>query len=113
MADPLELDTILAEFSEEDPAWVLRDAGSGKYVTIPHAKYPGRNIFHFFMSELDCKRILEALALEAPALRGRKIQVTEIKLKQAIRGVAGSGNPADGFVVHTPNEVFEYLWDKA
>ena len=59
MAAPLDLDTILAEFSEDDPAWVLCDTASGKYVTIPDARYR-RNIFRFFMSELDAKRILEA-----------------------------------------------------
>ncbi|MGD0289563.1 MAG: hypothetical protein ABSC63_07920 [Candidatus Binataceae bacterium] len=53
----------------------------------------------------------DPLDLEAPALRGRKIEAIEVKLKQALRRVAGSGNPADGFVVHTPKEVFEYFWD--
>jgi len=112
MAEPLELDTILAEFSEDDPAWVLCDTASGKYVTIPDAKYLGRNMFRFFMSELDAKRILEALVLKAPALQGRKIKAVEVKLKQALRGVASSGNPADGFVVHTPNEVFGILFGR-
>jgi hypothetical protein len=107
MANPLDLDTILGEFTDDDAGWVLRNAASGQYVTVPDPKFPGRNIFRFFMSEMDAKRMLEALVLEAPALRGRKIEAVEVKLKQALRGVAGSGNPADGFVVHTPNEVFE------
>lgn len=43
MTDPLSLDTIQSEFSEESEAWVLQDTKSKKYVTIPHPKYPGRN----------------------------------------------------------------------
>jgi hypothetical protein len=56
MAMPLDTDTILSEFSEEDTAWVLRDLESGQYVTIPHQRYPGRHIFHFFMSCEDAKK---------------------------------------------------------
>ena len=78
MADPLDLDTILAEFSEDDPAL--------------HEE-----------AEYTCSR--------GASLRGRNIKAIEVKLKQAVRGVAGSGNPADGFVVHSPNEVFENFWD--
>jgi hypothetical protein len=76
MADPLDLDTILAEFSEDDPAWVLCDTASGKYVTIPDARYPGRNIFRFFMSELDAKRILEALF-------SRRLRSGDVRSKQS------------------------------
>ena len=109
MAKPLDLDVIRAEFSEDDVAWVLRDEESGKYVTIPHVNYPGRNIFHFFLSELDAERMLDLLIVESPALRSKHILPHEVRLKQALRGIAGSGNPADGFVV-TQNKVFEFLW---
>ena len=35
MTDPLSLETIRAEFSEDTQAWVLQDKESKKYVTIP------------------------------------------------------------------------------
>ncbi|MDQ2865450.1 MAG: hypothetical protein M3R51_04435 [Candidatus Eremiobacteraeota bacterium] len=44
MTDPLSLDVQLSEFDASYEAWVLRDANSGMYVTIPHPKYPGRTI---------------------------------------------------------------------
>ncbi len=50
MEKPLDFETIRSEFSEDDVAWILQDSQSGKYVTIPHPSYPGRNIFHFFLS---------------------------------------------------------------
>ena len=112
MSEPLDIDTILSEFSEEDTAWVLREEDSGKNVLIPHSKYPGRNIFHFFLSELDAKRLIDVLMVESPALRGRRIAAYEVRLKQALRGIDNSGNADDGFVVHTPNEVFDFLWNR-
>ncbi len=110
MEKALHLDVILGEFAEEDPAWVLRDSESGKYVTIPHPRYPKRQIFHFFMSVEDAKRVAEALLAENPALKVKDIYPCEVKLKEALRGLAV--DPVNGFVVHTPNEVFEFLRER-
>ncbi len=107
MAMPLDLDTILIEFSEEDTAWTLRDLESGQYVTIPHSRYPGRQIFHFFMSSDDAKKVSSRLDLENPKLREREIYPYEVKLKASLRALAA--DPENGFVVHTPNDVFEFL----
>jgi hypothetical protein len=111
MTDPLSLETILAEFSEETEAWVLQDKKSKKYVSIPHSKYPGRNPIHFFLSKNDAESILTEILDVNWALRNRDIFPVNVNLLQAVRSIAADktlGN-ADGFVVHPPNEVFEFI----
>lgn len=114
MTDPLSLETIVAEFSDDSEAWVLRDTKSKKYVTIPHPRYPGRNPIHFFLSKADAERVLtEILDVNWP-LKNRDIFPVSVKLLKAIRIIAAdktAGN-ADGFVVHPPNEVFEFIRQK-
>jgi len=116
MTEPYNLETILAEFDEEAEAWVLQDKTSGMYVTIPHPKYPGRNPIHFFMSESDAQDVLVEILDVNPKLKKHEIYPVKVKLIQAIKGVASGakklGN-ADGFVVHSPNEVFEFINEKA
>ena len=48
-------------------------------------------------------------------LKAKDIIPIKGKLKPAILGIASDKNPdnADSFVVHSPNEVFEYLWSGA
>lgn len=111
MTDPLSLETIQTEFSEDAEAWVLQDTKSKKYVSIPHPKYPGRNPVHFFMSKDDAESVLTEILDVNWALRNRDIFSVKVKLLRAIRGIAAdktAGN-ADGFVVHPPNEVFEFV----
>jgi hypothetical protein len=111
MTDPLSLETILAEFNDNSEAWVLQDRRTKKFVTIPHPKYPGRNPIHFFLSKDDAERVLtEILDVNWP-LKNREIFAVSVKLVKAVRNIAAdktSGN-ADGFVVHPPNEVFEFI----
>lgn len=58
MTDPLSIDTIVGEFSEDTEAWVLKEVSSQQYVAIPHPKYPGRRPLHFFMSRADAEAVL-------------------------------------------------------
>ncbi len=116
MAEPYSLETILSEFSADTDAWVLQDKTSGFYVTIPHPKYPGRNPIHFFLSKSNAQDVLVELLEASEKLKGREIYPVMVKLVPAIKGIAaGSDNPwnADGFVVHSPNEVFEFLRGQA
>ena len=111
MTDPLSLETIRAEFSEDTQAWVLQDKESKKYVTIPYPKYPGRNPIHFFLSKDDAESVLTEILDVNRALGNREIFPVKVKLLQALRGIAATktvGN-ADGFVVHPPNEIFEFI----
>ena len=116
MTEPYTLETILAEFSEDSEAWVLQEKSSGMYVTIPHPKYPGRNPIHFFMSEPDAQDVLLEILDVNPKLKKKEIYPVKVKLIQAIKGVASGANQlgnADGFVIHSPNEVYEFIKDRA
>ena len=111
MTATLSLDTILSEFDEKSEAWVLQDRKSKKYVTIPHPKYPKRIIVHFFLSKVDAELLLTEILDVNWAMRNRDIFPISVKLIKAINGIAADktiGN-ADGFVVHSPNEVFDFL----
>ena len=87
------------------------DRKTKKYVTIPHPKYPGRNPIHFFLSKEDAERVLaEILDVNWP-LKNREIFAVSVKLLKAVRNISAdkTANNADGFVVHPPNEVFEFI----
>lgn len=111
MTDPLSLETIITDFTEDTETWVLQDRTSKKYVTIPHPKYPGRNPVHFFMSRNDAEAVLQEILDVNWALKNRDVVATRVKLLPACRGIAGDTTPghADGFVVHPPNEVYEFI----
>jgi hypothetical protein len=82
----------------------------------PHPKYPGRNPIHFFISKDDAQSVLLEIIDVNEKLKNREIYPTKVKLIQAIKEVAaGKDNPgnADGFVVHSPNEVYEFVRDNA
>jgi hypothetical protein len=108
--DPLSLETIMGEFDKTYEAWVLRDAKSGKYVTLPHANYPGRIIVNFFMSRNDAMTVLDAIVKTGNEIVKRSpIIPVKVNLHEAMQSIAATKTTgyADGFVVHTPNEVFE------
>lgn len=114
MTEPLPLDTILSEFSEDAEAWVLQDQQSQQYVVIPHNNFPGRNPIHFFLKRSDAEAVLMELVDENEKLKDKDIFPVKVKLLQALRGIASDTNPlnADAFVVHSPNEVYEYIRDR-
>jgi hypothetical protein len=109
--EPLDIDTILAELDDDARAWVLQDRASGKYVIIPDDRYPGRKPVRFFRRREDAEALLIELLDVNPSLRHKEIYPTEVLLIPALRGIAADTNPenADSFVVHSPNEVFEFL----
>jgi hypothetical protein len=111
MTDPLSLETIISEFTEDTEAWVLKEASSERYVAIPHPKYPGRRPLHFFMSRGDAEAVLTEILDVNLGLQGEDIFPEKVKLLQAARGIATKPIPGgiDGFVVHPPNEVFEFI----
>jgi len=116
MTEPYSLETILSELGDKTDAWVLQDKTTGLYVTIPHPKYPGKSPIHFFISKDDAQAILLEIIDVNEKLKNREIYPTKVNLIQAIKGVAaGADNPwnADGFVVHSPNEVYEFVRDNA
>jgi hypothetical protein len=114
MTKPLELDTILSELDDNAQAWVLQDRDSGKYLIIPDSRFPGRKPVRFFMRREDAEGLLAEVLGANPSLRGKDIYPTRVALVPALRGIASDTNPnnADSFVVHSPNEVYEFLRDR-
>ena len=115
MTEPLSLDVVLSEFDPTDEAWVLQDSQSGLYVIVPDPKYPGRKIIRFFMSEQDAMDVLnEIVKTGNEKIPKLGIEAKKVNLHKSIRSIAATRKPgyADGFVVHSPNEVFEFLWPK-
>lgn len=114
MTDPLSLETILAEFSEDAEAWVLQDKPSAQFVFIPHPKFPGRRPVQFFLSHSDAEAVLTELLDVNKKLRKKDIFPVKVKLLQTARAIAGkfTENGLDGFVVHSPNEVYEFIRKK-
>lgn len=114
MTQPLPLDTVLTEFSEESEAWVLQSKRKGTYLTIPDNRFPGRRPVRFFMSRLDADRMLTEVLKVNPSLASESIAPVSVKLLQALRSIAADKTPghADSFVVHSPNEMYEFLRDR-
>lgn len=108
MTGPLPLDTVLSEFSEDSVAWVLQGR-NGQYLVIPDPRYPGRRPLRFFMSREDADRVLAEVLKANPGV-AQQVTPRSVKLLAALRGIAADRTPgnADSFVVHSPNEVYEF-----
>jgi hypothetical protein len=115
MAGPLPLDTILSEFDENYEAWVRQDEASGNYVVIPDGRSPGRRPIRFFMKREDAEAVLQELVEQNVSLRDKEIYPVKVRLLRALRGIATDTTPgnADAFVLHAPNEVYEWVRDRA
>ncbi len=111
MSEPLPLDTLLSEFSEDYEAWVIQSKKNGQYLVIPDDRFPGRKPIRFFMSEVDASRIIDVVLKTKPSLASAGLWPVKVKLQEALRGIAADKNPghADSFVMHSPNEVYEFL----
>lgn len=111
MTQPLPLDTVLNEFSEQSVAWVLQSKRQGTFLVVPDNRFPGRRPVRFFMSEADAARMLAEVLKAKPSLASERITPVSVKLLQALRDIAADKTPghADSFVIHSPNEVFEFL----
>lgn len=115
MTEPIPVETLLSELSDDADAWVLQDQKSKLYVTIPHPAYPGKHPIHFFLKSGDAESILKELVKENENLRDREITPVKVKLLESLRKISEGATPgnADGFVVHSPNEVYEFVRDRA
>ena len=111
MTEPISLEVLESEFDDDKEVWVLRDIRSQKYVIVPDDRFPGRRPIRFFLRKTDAEALLTAIREENAALRGRRINAVKVKLLSAARRIATDKNPdhADSFVVHSPNEVFDFV----
>lgn len=101
---------IEGEFSEDYMAWAIR-AKSGDYLVIPDDRFPSRHPIRFFMSEGDARRVIEAVLDAKPELRKAELMPVNLPLRDSLRRIASDKdtNHADSFVVHSPNEVYEFV----
>lgn len=111
VTQPLPLDTVLNEFSEDSEAWTLRSMRRGTYLVIPDHRFPGRHPIRFFLSRQDADRVLALVLRANPSLDADQIAPVSVKLLRALRSIAEDKTPghADSFVVHSPNEVYEFI----
>jgi hypothetical protein len=111
MQGPLPLDTLLGEFSEEYEAWIIQSKKNGEYLIIPDDRFPGRRPIRFFMSAEDASRVIDAVLRAKPSLSGASLWPVKVRLHDSLRRVAADKRPdhADSFVMHSPNEVFEFV----
>ena len=111
---PLPLDTVLSEFSEDSEAWVIQSKNNEKYLTIPDDRYPGRKPIRFFLSKLGAERVLAEVLKVNPSLTTQRLEPINVKMLQALRSLSADKTPehADSFVIHSPNEVYEFVHNK-
>ncbi len=112
MIKPYSSNTIQVEFSDTTVAWILVDTTTELSVTTPHEKYPGKSIIHIFMSENDAKEFLIEVIDQSKMLSDREIYPYEVQLLKFISGIEGNKDNkwyADGYAVHSPNEVYEWI----
>jgi hypothetical protein len=110
MIQPMSLDLIVKEFSEEYRVWTVQ-AESGKYLAIPDHRFPGRKPLLFFKTEYDALRLLDALLKARPALESQRLVAVEVRLLETIRRVAADKNrgQTDSFVIHSATEVSDFI----
>jgi hypothetical protein len=96
MTEPLSPETLLTEFTATDTAWVLRDMRSGKYVMIPHDRFPNRVMLHFFMSRTDAVTILNMIAETGNrAIVAAPIIPLQVNLHKSLRQIASDKTPGN------------------
>jgi hypothetical protein len=115
MTKPIPLEILESEFDDSKEVWVLRDKKSADYVIVPDDRFPGRRPVRFFLRKQDAEALLVEIRRENRVLARRNIAAVKVKLLPSARVIAEDTNPshADSFVVHSPNEVLEFLRDKA
>lgn len=111
MSKPLPLDTLVGEFSEDYKAWVIQSKKTGQYLVIPDDRFPGRKPIRFFMSEADASRVIDVVVDARPALKQFGLQPVQVLFQESLRKIAADkrSDYADSFVVHSPNEVYEFV----
>lgn len=109
MTKPLDIDAILGEFSVDEIAWVIMDVASGARLNVPDGRYPATEIVRFFMSGQDAERFIEEVERVAERVRDAVLVAVPVPLIRTAKAIASarSSGKKIGYVVHSPNEVFE------
>ena len=110
MIQPQSLNVLLGEYSEQHRVWAIR-AWSGKFLTLPDQRFPGRRPVRFFTNEYDAMRVRDAFLEAKPMMFKQRFEIVEVPLLDALRKVKADKTPpiADSFVLNTPDEVYPIL----
>ncbi len=107
---PFTTEQIQEEFSNKDEKiWVVKEQGTGRYVTVPHQSYHGRRLVPLFLSRHDADIFLDAVLKENIALSQFDISPVEAILSNEIEIISQS--PPLGYALYSPNEVWEWARD--
>lgn len=110
MIQPRSLDMTLGEFDDDSRAWAIQGR-SGRCLTIPDTRFPGRRTIRLFTSEYDASRVMEAVLEVRPELDVHKLAPVAVYVLEVLRKAAAEKTPprADSFTIHTTSEVFEFV----
>jgi len=110
MIQPQSLNVLLGEYSEQQRVWAIR-AWSGKFLSLPDQRFPGRKPVRFFTNEYDAMRVRDAVLEAKPMMFKMKFEIVEVQLLDALRKVKADKTPpvADSFVLNTPDEIYPVI----
>jgi len=110
MIQPRSLDVTVGEIDEGYRAWAIRGK-SGRCLTIPDTRFPGRRTIRFFTSEYDVPRVLKAVLDVRPELEDHKLEVVEVNVLEVLRKAAAEKAfmRADSYTIFTSTEVFDFV----
>jgi len=110
MIQPRSLDVTVGEIDEGYIAWAIQGV-SGRYLTIPDVRFPGRRTIRFFTSSYDAPRVLKAVLEVRPELKDHQLEVVEVNVREVLREAAADRTPmrAESFTVFTSAEVFDFV----
>ena len=110
MIQPRSLDVTLGEFDEDSRAWAIQGR-SGRYLTVPDLRFPGRRTIRFFTTQYDAARVMDAVLEVRPELDVHKLVPVEVRLLEALRHAVTEKTPprAESFTIHTPSEVYDFV----
>ena len=110
MIQPRSLDMTLGEFDEDSRAWAIQGR-SGRFLTVPDVRFPGRRTIRFFTTEYDAARVMDAVLEVRPELDVHKLIPIQVHILEALRRARAEKTPPrpDSFTIHTPGEVYDFI----
>lgn len=110
MIQPRSLDVAVGEIVEGSMAWAIQGM-SGRCLTIPDVRFPGRRTIRFFASSYDAPRVLKAVLEVRPELEVHKLKVVEVNVLEVLRRASteSAATRAESFTIFTSAEVFDFV----
>jgi DNA helicase TIP49 (TBP-interacting protein) len=85
------------------------DVVSGARLNVPDERFPATDIVRFFLSRDDAEKLIAEVLPRSPKLNDAVLVAVPVPLIKTARAIAAARKAGQkvGFVVHSPNEVFE------